>query len=312
MNMNRYLVCGSVVGMLLVAHLARAQGGSCVNNADSAGNVCTTFTLGTPTTNCIPVLTQDGVAVPPSSGAVCPNGFFGGGGLQIQLPTDPVSRPNALVSYGCSAAVVSNTVPAFSTTPRPAGSVVNSLSCDVNYGYFIATWTGTLTYDYASVYGRHCSSGRGAHCVTGYFPTWAGGSGEIATPQPPPPPPPPPQPVVTSVPLGPSTCDATWTCFLTPTDQTVINQALFSINSSTLQVYNVDGTVDVSLLDYVNVAAANDDGTLYTVTGTGSVYDANGNVVKTVDVTVTVAVNEDSGLPSVTAGTLDVTTLPPV
>ena len=142
--MKRYLICCGLVGMLCTAQLARAQEASCVNNADSAGNVCTTFTLGAPTANCIPVLTQDGVSVPQFSGAVCPHGFFGGGGLQIQLPTDPVSPPNAFVSYQCSAAVISNTVPAFSKTPQPAGSIVNRLSCDVNDGYFVATWIGTL------------------------------------------------------------------------------------------------------------------------------------------------------------------------
>ena len=80
--MKPYLICCGLMVILLTARSTRAQDASCVNNADSAGNVCTTFTLGAPTANCIPVLTQDGVSVPQFSGAVCSNGFFGGGGYR--------------------------------------------------------------------------------------------------------------------------------------------------------------------------------------------------------------------------------------
>ncbi len=59
----------------------------CAATAGQAQTVTTQFTLGKATANCIPVTAQDGVAV--SSGAVCPQGFFGGGALQVTLPNDP-------------------------------------------------------------------------------------------------------------------------------------------------------------------------------------------------------------------------------
>jgi hypothetical protein len=291
--------------LLLSALAAHAQ--DCVNNADSSGNVCTAFTLGPPTANCIPVLTQDGISVPQFSGAVCPQGFFGGGGMQVTLPYDPVNPGHALTAYICSTAVLSNTVPPYSTTPQPAGSLMQSLSCTVEYGYFTATWAGTLTYNYSSVYATRCSGGRGGGCHTGYFPVATGGGGEIATPPPPPPPPPPPQPVVISASIAPSACDAALVCNLVPVDGTVIGSAVFSINASTLQVNYADGSVDISTLVSVNVAPVGDDGTLFIVSGEGQVYDAAGNPVKTVSVVVNVAVDEGTGLASVTGGTLTVT-----
>ena len=296
------------IASLLLLFAASVHAQDCVNNVDSAGNVCTAFTLGGSTANCIPVLTQDGQAVAQFSGAVCPLGFFGGGGMQIQLPRDPANPGNALVSYLCSTALVSNTAPGFSKTPLPPGSIVESLSCDVNYGYVTATWVGTLTFNYSSVHQTRCSGGRGGGCRTGYYPIETSAGGEIATPPlPPPPPPPPPQPIVISVSVLASACDANLDCALVPGDPTVIASALFAINASTLQVFNADGTVDFYSLDFVNVAAANEDGTLYTVSAEGSLYAANGILVKSVSVVVTVAVDEDTGVASVTGGTLEVT-----
>src|SRR5437016_297299 len=78
--------------------------------AAQAQDVSTSFTLGAPTSNCIPVLTQDGVA---ASGAVCSSGFFGGGGLQIWLQNDPVAPGQSLALYQCTSSIVSNTVPAY-------------------------------------------------------------------------------------------------------------------------------------------------------------------------------------------------------
>src|SRR5258708_14634583 len=75
----------SILAVLLLSALA-ANAQDCINNADSAGNVCTAFTLGPPTANCIPVLTQDGQPVPQFSGAVCPGGFFGGTAKPITVP----------------------------------------------------------------------------------------------------------------------------------------------------------------------------------------------------------------------------------
>ena len=53
-----------LAALLLLPAVASAQAQDCVNNTDAAGNVCTAFTLGPPTSNCIPVLTQDGQSVP--------------------------------------------------------------------------------------------------------------------------------------------------------------------------------------------------------------------------------------------------------
>ena len=78
-----------------------------------------------------------------------------------------------------------------------------------------------------------------------------------------------------------------------------------------LQVSSADGTVDVYALDYVNVAPANEDGTLFIVSVGGSIYDADGNLVESVSVVVNVAVDEDTGAASVTAGNLAVTIPPP-
>jgi hypothetical protein len=300
-----------ILSFLLLLAALGAQAQDCVNNSDSSGNVCTAFTLGAPTANCIPVLTQDGQPAPQGYGAVCPLGFFGGSGMQITLPSDPVNPGNSLTSYICSTAVLSNTVPIFSKTPQPPGSLVQSLTCTVEYGWFTATWAGTLEYDYSSVHATRCSGGRGGGCHTGYFPVATGGEGEIATAPPPPPPPPPPQPTVIDATIAPSSCDATWVCSLVPVDGTVIAGAVFAINDMALQVNNADGTVDVYALDYANVAPANEDGTLFIVSGGGSIYDAGGNLVKTVSVVVNVSVDEDTGLASVTGGTLEVTIPPP-
>jgi hypothetical protein len=294
---------------LLPAALAQAQ--QCVNNTDAAGNVCTSFTLGVPTANCIPVTSQDGQAVPSGYGAVCPSGFFGGSGMQVTLPNDPVDPGNALTSYICSTSVLSNTVPSFSSTPKPPGSLIQSLTCTIEYSWYTATWAGTLEYDYVSVRQTHCSGGRGGGCHTGYYPVSTGGSGEIATAPPPPPPPPPPQPTVISTGIGPSACDPALVCTLVAVDTSSISGAIFDINGMTLQVNNADGTVDVYALDFVNMSPMDDDGTLYIVSGGGEIYDANGNIVKSVSVTVNLAVDEDTKQPSVTSGTLEVTIPPP-
>ena len=296
----------SILSLLLLLAALAANAQDCVNNADSAGNVCTAFTLGSPTADCIPVLTQDGLAVPQGAGAVCPLGFFGGSGMQVTLPGDPAVPGNSLTSYICSTAVLSNTVPVFSKTPQPPGSLVQSLTCTVEYGWFTATWAGTLTYNYASVRATHCTGGKGGGCHTGYYPVSTGGSGEIATA-----PPPPPPPVVISTSIAPSACDAALVCSLVSVDATAIASSVFAINDMTLQVSYADGTVDLFALDFVNVAPANEDGTLLIVSGDGTIYDAAGNVVETVSVVVNISIDEDTGVATVTSGNLTVTIPPP-
>jgi hypothetical protein len=301
----------SILALVLLTATLAAHAQDCTNNVDAAGNVCTTFTLAAPTSNCIPVLTQDGQPVPQFSGSICPVGFFGGAGMQITLPNDPVNPGNAFASYSCTTALVSNTVPMTAPTPQPPGSLIQSLSCAVNYPWYTATWTGTLTYNYVSVHQTHCSGGRGGGCRTQWYSVWSSGSGEISTPPPPPPPPPPPQPTVISTSVAPSACDMSWNCNLAVTDPTTITGAVFGIYAGTLQVSYSDGTTEAYTLDFVNIVPLDDDGTPDSVTGSVSVYDANGNLVKSVDVQVNVSVDEDTGQPSATGGTLTVTIQPP-
>jgi hypothetical protein len=244
--------------------------------------------------------------VPQFSGAVCPGGFFGGSGMQITLPYDPVDPGYALTSYICSTAVLSNTVPPFSATPQPAGSLVQSLSCTVEYSYFTATWSGTLTYNYSSVHQTRCSGGRGGGCHTGYFPVATGGSGEIATPPPPPPPPAPPAPVTTSYSLGAGPCDANSLCTLNPTDTSVIVSARLDINAWQLTLNNADGSVIPISLGTLSILANGDDGGAYIAYGSGTIYDANGNLTVSVDFAVNLTVDKLGNM-AVSGGTLNVT-----
>jgi len=275
----------------------------------AAQDVSTSFTLGTPTSNCIPVQTQDGVSTN-GQGAVCPNGFFGGGGTQITLPNDPANPNNPLTIYTCTVGVISNTVPPYSaTTPGPPGALVQGLSCPVEYSYFSTVWTGTLTYNYVSVRERHCIGGRGAHCVTAYYPVWQSGSGTLSTPQPPPPP---PQPIVTTatITLQKAPCDATLVCQIVPTDKSIVSSATFDVGSSSLTITNADGSVSSSPLDSVQMNSNGDDGNSYTITGDGVLYDQAGGSNQTVEIQIVVASN-DGGPFVVTSGTLSITTTTP-
>jgi hypothetical protein len=140
----------------------------------------TTFTLGNPTSNCIPVTSQDGASVTDGSGEVCPLGFNGQGDFQLLLPADPVAPGNPLGLTACQVSTISDTR-VISTKPQPASSKVQSVGCTTSYGSFTATWSGTLTYNYVSVKQTKCSSGRGGHCVTQYYPVWLSGSGLLET-----------------------------------------------------------------------------------------------------------------------------------
>jgi hypothetical protein len=264
----------------------------------AAQDVVTSFTLGAPTSNCIPVLTQDGVDTA-GQGSVCPNGFFGGTGIQVWLPTDPISPGNSLTMYQCATSVASDTVPAYNAkTQQAPGSLVQNLACQVQYGYFSATWSGTLTYNYVG--------GRGAHCVTGFYPVWASGSGTISTP---PPPPPPPQPTVTTVvvALHGGACDANFVCDVVPSDSTSVTGATLDASNYFLTVNNADGSVSTSPLDALQVTASGDDGDAYLLEGSGTLFDANGNSDQTVDVQLTIKSN-DGGPFNVVSGTLSITT----
>jgi hypothetical protein len=269
--------------------------------AAHAQDVTTSFALAAPTTNCIAVLTQDGA---PASGAVCPSGFFGGGGLQLWLQNDPVAPGQSLTLYQCTSSVVSNTVPAYGTaTQRPPGSLVTAITCTGNESWYTPTWTGTLTYNYVSALVRRCSSGRGAHCVTNYVPVWASGSGALTTPQPPPPPPPPPPPLVTTIAIASGMCDANVICGLVPATDDVITGATLDLTNLQIGVGNADGSNLTGTVDSWNLTPIDEEGDTYTLSVQGTLYNADGSLFGTCDVELS-TVMDDAGNLSITSGTL--------
>jgi hypothetical protein len=269
--------------------------------AAQAQDVSTSFTLGTPTTNCIGVLTQDGAS---ASGAVCPSGFFGGGGLQIWLQNDPIASGQPLTLYSCASSVVSNTMPAYGTaTQQPPGSLVTAVTCTDNESWYTATWTGTLTYNYVSSLVRRCSSGRGAHCVTNYVPVWASGSGALTTPQPPPPPPPPPPPVVTTIPIASGVCSTNMLCGLVPATEDVITRATLDLASSQIVVADADGSILSGTVDSWSVTPINEEADTYALSAQGTLYNADGSLFGTYDVELS-AQKDDAGNLIITSGTL--------
>jgi hypothetical protein len=269
--------------------------------AANAQDVTTSFTLGAPTTNCIVVLTQDGAA---ASGAVCPSGFFGGGGMQIWLQNDPIMGSQSLTLYQCATSVVSNTVPAYGTAmPQPPGSLVTAITCTGNESWYTPTWTGTLTYNYVSALVRRCSSGRGAHCVTNYSPVWASGSGVLTTPQPPPPPPPPPAPVVTTIAIASGMCYANVNCGLAPATQDVITGATLDLANSQIGVGNVDGSTLTGTVDSWNITPVDEEADTYALSAHGTLYNADGSLFGSYDVQLSTAM-DDLGNLIITSGTL--------
>jgi hypothetical protein len=270
--------------------------------ATQAQDVSTSFTLGTPTSNCIAVLTQDGAS---SSGAVCPSGFFGGGGMQIWLQNDPVAAGQSLTLYGCTTSIVSNTVPAYGTaTAQPPGSLVTAVSCTGNESWYTPTWTGTLSYNYVSELRRRCVGGRGAHCVTNYIPVWASGSGILTTPAPPPPPPPPPPPIVTTIAIAGGVCYPNVICGLQPATLDVITGATLDFVNLQIGIGNADGSSLTGTVDIWSVTQVGDDeADGYSVSAQGTLYDGDGSVVGTYDVELTTQ-QTDAGDLTITSGTL--------
>src|SRR4030081_146822 len=98
----------------------------CAATVGQAQTITTQFRLGHATANCIPVTTQDGVPVAAGAGAVCPQGFFGGGSMQVTLPNDPAFPGQALTMYICSTSLMSNTIPPVSPTQQAPGSYVQA------------------------------------------------------------------------------------------------------------------------------------------------------------------------------------------
>jgi hypothetical protein len=270
--------------------------------AAQAQDVSTSFTLSRPTTNCIAVLTQDGA---PASGAVCPAGFFGGGGLQISLQNDPIASGHPLTLYSCTSSVVSNTVPAYGTaTPQPPGSLITAVMCTGSEDWYTPMWTGTLTYNYVSALVRRCSSGRGAHCVTNYIPVWASGSGTLTTPQPPPPPPPPPPPVVTIIPIASGVCDTNEICGLVPTAKDVITGATLDLLNAQVGVGNADGSMLTGTVDSWSVTPIDEEADTFALSAQGTLYNADGSLFGTYDVELS-ARKDDAGNLIISSGTLN-------
>ena len=288
----------AVVAIVLGVANAEAQAQTaCLNNLDADGNVCTTFTIGAATANCIPVLTQDGQAVAQFSGAVCPSGFFGGGGMQIELPNDPSEPGNPLTMYSCSLNTISD------VTSGATRVLTSALSCPVNYSYYSATWNGTLTYNYVQTRVR-CGYKNSSWCTRLVY---ANGSGEVSTPQPPPAPPAPPSPTTVSLSLGAGPCDANFDCTLNPTDTSAITSAQVGLFSWQLTINHADGSADAIALDTLSIVGNGDDGESYVAYGSGTVYDADGNLTESVDVTVNLNVVEDGQGLAVSGGTLNIT-----
>jgi hypothetical protein len=278
----------------------------CAATVGQAQTITTQFTLGNATANCIPVTTQDGVPVAAGAGAVCPQGFFGGGSMQVALPKDPAFPGQSLTMYICSASLVSSTIPPVSSTQQAPGSYVQALSCQANYGYYTAQWDGTLTYNYNSVRQRRCSSGRGGYCRTAYYPVMSGGSGILSTPLPPPPPPQPPPPTVVNVNILGGFCDGSLVCTLIPATTDVLTSAVLDVYGYTLTVTNADGSVSTSPLDVSQVYAIDDDGTTYGVNASGTLYNANGDVAQGVAVVLVLSIDE-AGKVTVASGTVEIT-----
>ena len=123
--------------------------------------------------------------------------------------------------------------------------------------------------------------------------------------------PPPPEPVVTGatvLDLGAGVCDAALTCALVPTDQTIITSGQLDLTAGTLTLENADRTRDTAPLAALDILPLGPDVTMYSLLGTASVYDSNGNVVKTIELNAVLGVTSDGTAYYIASGTLSVTT----
>ena len=144
----------------------------------------TDFTLGAPHNNYAPALYQDGQA---TSGlwyvdyvydcalttVVCPG--YPQRSVAIEMPNDP-SNAGQRFYVSCTGVLISDNRPQRgSATQQPSGNLVSQETCTGNND---STWSGTLTYAYASAKQTHCSSGHPG-CVTAYYPVMTGGFGDL-------------------------------------------------------------------------------------------------------------------------------------
>jgi hypothetical protein len=170
-NMKAYLPL-FLITFALVAAAAYAQS--------------TSFTLGAPHNNYLPVESQDGAATNALwyenhvydcalTTVVCAGGKQHT--LAVVLPVDPVTGGG--FSTSCTGTVTVSTVVASSPTPLPNASISSTETCLGGSAGEPGSWTGSVTYIYAYVKQTHCSSGRGSHCVTAYYPVVIGGAGNL-------------------------------------------------------------------------------------------------------------------------------------
>jgi hypothetical protein len=141
--------------------------------ASAAMAQSTSFTLGTPTTDCIAVTSQDGVPTAGGDPSYCPQGFFGGGGLQIWLQHDPLTG-ESLTLYSCSLTLVSDVGVLAAGAVR---TVTNALSCPIEYQNYSANWAGTSVFRYNAVYQSKCV---GRVCLHGYTWIYSSASGRLS------------------------------------------------------------------------------------------------------------------------------------
>jgi hypothetical protein len=135
----------------------------------------TVFTLGPPTVNYVPVLTQDGV---PTNGlwsqyyvydCALKQECYGvpQHEIEIILPAAPFRVG------GCMGTVLTDTRPPLSKYREADGILQSSLVCYNGV-------TGVITYSYQSVLQKHCSAGHPA-CASLYWPVLVSGSGTLTS-----------------------------------------------------------------------------------------------------------------------------------
>lgn len=294
-----------LAAMLLSGAYAHA---TCLNGVESDGSTCTTLTIGAQTANCAKFATQDGVTI--NAGAWCVSGFYGGSGLQIELPNDPVNPGQPLDIYGCTLTTASDSI-----VPSPAAlgstrTLTQSISCPgVNENYYTADWSGQVVSKYTYAMQRRCTSGRGQTCKNYLTAFLQSETVELTTPKPPPMPPPPPQPTILALTLTIGACNSNFVCTLNPLDKSVILRAKVDPYNYLITLTNLDGTLTTLNLDYSYVSELNDDGSEYSIQGGVQTYDANGNPSTSYDFAF-VTRTGDRNVISVASGELDITTQP--
>jgi hypothetical protein len=274
-------------------------------------NPSTSFTLAAPYNNYVPVNGQDGTAITPVwyanyvydcalTTVVCSGGPQQNVG--IVLPNDPVN-PGSKFNASCTGTLVLDTRPAYSSTvQQPPGVLESSETCTVNEPWYTATWTGTLTYNYISVRQTHCGSGRGAHCVTAYYPVMIGGSGTLSTTPPPSQPPPPPPPIVS--PLQSGTLNGTLIS-AAAAPGSAVSTVTVDLSVPTATIVTPDGVATTGTVDNSVISPVGDDGTEYAASVQGTVYAADGvTVLYTYDLEATFAL-DDAGQYVLASGTFN-------